>query len=116
MHRGSQVRGVALIFTLSVGVLLVILSVSLFSLYSTEVYAEMQQQRAIQAYWNARAGLEHFCQERQLPTSGVYDFQPQGRCLVHSEGEDLIFEGESGAQKRRIRLLRRNPARRIEEL
>lgn len=65
-------RGVALVFTLSVGVLLVILSISLFSFYSSEVYSEMQQQRALQACWNARAGLEHFCQERHVPQSGFY--------------------------------------------
>jgi hypothetical protein len=116
MIRGPfRARGVALVFTLSVGVLLVILSLSLFSFYSSEVYSEMQQQRAIQAYWNARAGLEHFCQERRVPAGGVYKLT-SGSCLVRSEGKDLVFEGEVGGQKRRIRLLERDPARRVEEL
>lgn len=116
MHRGAFFkRGVALVFTLSVGVLLVILSISLFSFYSGEVYSEMQQQRAIQAYWNARAGLEHFCQERRVPASGFYALA-KGRCTVRSEGKDLVFEGEADGQKRRIRLLERDPARRVEEL
>ena len=107
-------RGVALVFTLSVGVLLVILSISLFSFYSSEVYSEMQQQRALQACWNARAGLEHFCQERHVPQSGFYQLA-RGRCKVSSEGKDLVFEGEADGQKRRIRLIERDPARRVEE-
>ncbi|ODT58560.1 hypothetical protein ABS71_18855 [bacterium SCN 62-11] len=109
-------RGVALVFTLSVGVLLVVLSISLFSFYSSEVYSQGQQQKAVQAYWNARAGLEHFCQERQVPSSGFYDFRERGRCDVRSQGKDLVFEGLSGSQKRRIRLIERDPARRLEEL
>lgn len=117
MLRGhSKQRGVALVFTLSVGVLLIILSLSLFSFYSSEVYSQGQQQKALQAYWNARAGLEHFCQDRRVPASGVYDFRERGRCEVRSDGKDLIFEGQSGAQKRRIRLLERDPARRVESL
>ena len=109
-------RGVALVFTLSVGVLLIILSLSLFSFYSSEVFSQGQQQKALQAYWNARAGLEHFCQERRVPQGGIYDFRERGRCEVRSEGKDLVFEGQSGSQKRRIRLLERDPARRVEEL
>lgn len=116
MYRGLfRTRGVALVFTLSVGVLLVILSISLFSFYSSEVYSEIQQQRAVQAYWNARAGLEHFCQDRRLPTAGVYKLAA-GLCSVRSEGKDLVFEGEANGQKRRIRLIERDPARRVEEL
>lgn len=109
-------RGVALVFTLTVGVLLIILSLSLFSFYSSEVYSQNQQQKALQAYWNARAGLEHFCQDRRVPSGALYDFGERGRCEVRSEGKDLIFEGLAGSQKRRIRLLERDPARRVEEL
>lgn len=112
----SDRRGVALVFTLSVGVLLIVLSISLFSFYSSEVYSQGQQQKAIQAYWNARAGLEHFCLERRVPASGVYDFRERGRCEVRSDGKDLVFEGVAAGQKRRIRLLERDPARRVEEL
>lgn len=105
----------ALLFTLSVGVLLIILSVSLLTLYSSDAYSQGQQQQALQAYWNARAGLEHFCDQRQLPASGIYDFSGQGRCLVTAQGKDLVFEGQYGKQKRRIRLLERDPAQRVEE-
>lgn len=112
----SKRRGVALVFTLSVGVLLIILSLSLFSFYSSEVYSQGQQQKALQAYWNARAGLEHFCQDRRVPAGGFYDFHERGRCEVRSDGKDLVFEGESGSQKRCIRLLERDPARRVESL
>lgn len=104
----------ALVFTLSVGVLLIILSLSLFSFYSSEVYSQGQQQKAVQAYWNARAGLEHFCQDRRVPANGVYDFRERGRCEVFKDGADLIFQGLSGSQKRCIRLLERDPARRVE--
>ena len=31
------------------------------------------------------------------------------------DGKDLVFEGQFGSQKRRLRLLERNPARRLEE-
>ena len=113
-HRRNH-RGVALLFTLSVGVLLIILSVSLLTLYSSDAYSQGQQQQALQAYWNARAGLEHFCDQRQLPSGGSYDFQDRGRCTVQAEGKDLVFEGSYGKQKRRIRLLERDPARRVEE-
>lgn len=117
MQRGrTKSRGVALVFTLSVGVLLIILSLSLFSFYSTEVYSQGQQQKAVQAYWNARSGLEHFCAERRVPSNGFYDFHERGQCSVRSEGKDLVFEGQFGSQKRRIRLLERDPARRVEEL
>ena len=51
-----------------------------------------------------------------MPTNGVYDFRERGRCEVRSDGKDLIFEGVFGSQKRRIRLLQRDPARRVEEL
>ncbi len=106
----------ALVFTLSVGVLLIILSLSLFSFYSSEVYSQSQQQKALQAYWNVRAGLEHFCQERRVPASGFYDFRERGRCEVRTDGKDLVFEGFFGSQKRCIRLLERDPARRVESL
>ena len=74
----SDRRGVALVFTLSVGVLLIVLSISLFSFYSSEVYSQGQQQKAIQAYWNARAGLEHFCLERRVPASGPQRWERPG--------------------------------------
>jgi hypothetical protein len=98
-----------------VGVLLIVLSVSLFTLYSSDAYSQGQQQQALQAYWNARAGVEHFCDQRRLPEGSTYDFPGRGRCVVSTEGKDLIFEGQYGKQKRRIRLLERDPARKIEE-
>lgn len=108
-------RGVALLFTLSVGVLLIVLSVSLLTLYSSDAYSQGQQQQALQAYWNARAGVEHFCDQRQLPEGSTYDFAGRGRCVVSVEGKDLVFEGQYGKQKRRIRLLERDPSKKVEE-
>ena len=107
-------RGVALLFTLSVGVLLIVLSVSLMSLYSSDSFSQGQQQQAIQAYWNVRAGVERFLDQRKMPASGIYPME-RGQCRVWMDGKDLVFEGQFGSQKRRLRLLERNPARRLEE-
>ncbi len=51
-----------------------------------------------------------------MPASRFYDFRERGRCEVRSDGKDLVFEGQSGSQKRRIRLLERDPVRRVEAL
>jgi type II secretory pathway pseudopilin PulG len=47
----------ALLFTLTVGVILSILAVSLLGLYYGDYHSQRLQQQAIQAYWNARAGV-----------------------------------------------------------
>lgn len=111
-RRGRQ--GMALLFTLAVGSVLVILAVSLFSLYSSDVHSQSQQHQAIQAYWLARAGVERYIDTRQLP-NGDYNFAPQGRCSVTRRGSDIVFEGQVGKQRRRIVLRQGDPARRIEE-
>ena len=53
----SRDSGVALLFTLSIGTILILLAVSLLSLYSSGVQAQAQQQNGLQAYWSARAGV-----------------------------------------------------------
>jgi len=115
MSRPRNKRGLALLFTLSVGTVLILLAVSLSSLYSSDVYSQAQQHQAIQAYWLARAGVERYTDSRQVPPSGLYDFSPHGRCSVTQQGRDLIFEGQSGKQRRRILLLQGDPARKVED-
>lgn len=111
---GRRNRGVALLFTLSVGVILIILAVSLMAFYSSDAYAQGQQQQAVQAYWNARSGLERYLDSRQVPPQ-PYDFGPQGRCSVTRKGADVVLEGTSGGQHRTIVLLNGDPGRRIEQ-
>lgn len=112
----SRDSGVALLFTLSIGTILILLAVSLLSLYSSGVQAQAQQQNGLQAYWSARAGVERYTDSRQLPGTGIYDFGKQGRCSVTRQGEDLVFEGQFAGQRRRILLEAGDPARRREGL
>ncbi len=114
MYRRER-QAMALLFTLAVGVVLILLAVSLFTLYSSDVHSQSQQHQAIQAYWLARAGVERYSDTRQLPSSD-YHFAPHGRCSVTRRGADVVFEGHVGKQRRRIVLRQGDPARRIEEL
>jgi type II secretory pathway component PulK len=98
-----------------VGALLTVLAMSLLTLYSSDAYSQGQQQHAIQAYWNARSGVERYCESRQLPASGIYDFGTLGNCTVREEAEDLWFQGEYNGQRRRIVLQNGDPALKREE-
>ena len=71
MYRREQ-QAMALLFTLAVGVVLILLAVSLFTLYSSDVHSQSQQHQAIQAYWLARAGVERYSDTRQLPGSDYH--------------------------------------------
>lgn len=114
MVRGS-VRGVALLFALTVGALLVALALSLLTLYSSDAYSQSQQQHALQAYWNARSGLERYCESRQLPENGRYDLGTVGNCTVREEGDRLWFQGECQGQRKRIVLPNGDPRLKQEE-
>ena len=107
-------RGVALLFVLSTGVILVLLSGGLLSLYFSDAYSQGQQQQSIQAYWNARSGLEKFSSERTIPKSQLYVFGERGDCRIWSEGKDVYLEGRFGKQKRKLLLRDRNPAHCVE--
>lgn len=109
-------RGVALLYTLSVGVILILLSVSLLSLYSAEVHSQTQQQQALQAYWNARSGVERYCLARWIPAGGQYNFAAHGTCRVEHTQEGLLFEGRCGRQRRCILLKNGEPALRSERV
>lgn len=104
----------ALLFALSVGVILSILAISLLGLYYGDYHSQRVQQFAIQAYWNARAGVEHYAESRQLPEKRLYDFAANGVCQVKVDHQDLVFEGHSGSVTRTIRLISGDPAQRVE--
>src|ERR1017187_9522792 len=107
MLYSSRSRGIALLLTLVVGVVLTILATSLVGLYFGEYQAEKTQQQAIQAYWAARAGVERYCNDSRLPNPPVYELgSKMGRCLVQKQPNgDLVFEGQCGQLTRRIRLV-----------
>ena len=107
-------RGIALLTTLAVGVILTILAVSLLALYYEDFSAQRVQQHSIQAYWNARSAVERYSQNRQLPPSGRYDFAEAGTCSVQEVKGELVFEGRSGSSNQKIRLQSGNPALRAE--
>ncbi len=109
-------RGVALLLTLTVGAVLVILATSLVGLYFNDYYSQRMQQQAVQAYWNARSGVETYCDTRSLPSGGRYDFGSTGSCEVTVKDKDLVFVGQSGMARRSLSLLDGDPARRVESL
>jgi type II secretory pathway pseudopilin PulG len=108
-------RGIALLTTLAVGAVLTILAVSLLTLYFNDYHSQKIQQQAIQAYWNARSGVETYCDSRHLPTDGRYDFGAVGLCQVTQSGTNLVFTGQSGSVHRTITLLSGDPAQRVEQ-
>ena len=110
----SRLKGMALLYTLAVGAILSILAISLLGLYFGDYHAQRTQQQAIQACWNARAGVERYCDSRQIPDKGLYDFGSTGQCLVTQEKQDLVFEGRAGTMSRHIRLISGEPAQRVE--
>jgi|JRYG01.1.fsa_nt_gb hypothetical protein len=114
MTWGSK-RGVALLFALTVGGLLLILAASLLTLYSSDAFSQGKQQQSMQAYWNARAGVERYCLSRTLPPTGVYELGKSGRCKVSENKGDLWFEGEYASQTRKILLISGDPSQRREE-
>lgn len=115
-NRGAaKRRGIALLFVFSVSVILAGLAISWLALHSNENRARERGLQAIQAYWNARAGLERYCQERRLPADGVYSFDKGNRCVVSREQGDLLFQGVSGGQSRTLRLGQGDPSLRREE-
>lgn len=111
---GAGKRGAALLFTLSVGAFLILLAVSLLGLYASDSSGQGQQQQRIQAYWLARAGVEHYTDSRQVPSDGVYDFGAEGSCSVTRQGDDLLFVGKVGKQRKSILLQEGDPGRKVE--
>ncbi|MEW6280516.1 MAG: hypothetical protein AB1758_17970 [Candidatus Eremiobacterota bacterium] len=117
-------RGIALVTALMVAALLAVLVGGVLLLFLPDYYAHRRQQQAIQALWNARAGMERWLALGTLPEPDlatgqrVWSVRPGSsteRCVVFWRGRDLCFEGSSGTVRRRLVLLNRHPDRVKEE-
>lgn len=105
---------------LAVGVLLSIFAAAFLSHLAADYHTHRTRQRAIQALWNARAGLEHYratgqlppvdrdTREREVPLEGAGE-----RCRVHLDPADgdIRFEGVSGGIHRSLILVGGDPER-----
>ncbi len=81
-----------------------ILAAALLGLYFTDYRAQRRQQNSLQAYWNARSGVENYRATHTLPNSGLYKLA-QGDCLVEKQSQDLHFKGRYQGVTREIILL-----------
>lgn len=122
----KNTRGIALITVLSVGAILAIFAGAFLVSMLNNYQAARVRQQAIQAEWNARAGLEHYRVEglpAVNPETGerILYIKPgsqQNYCRVHLEATtgDVRFEGVSGRVHRSITLLGGVPDRMVLEL
>jgi len=119
-------RGVALLNALLVAALLVVFTARVSSFLLVDYHAARTRQDAVQAYWNARSGMERYLATGTLPQpepgSGLRRFFLSGndgtqQCLVSQEKatSTLIFEGVSGRVHRRIILPRADLERAYED-
>ena len=119
--------GIALITSLMVGALLFILAGAFLNFLVTDYHANRTRQQALQAHWNARAGLEHYLHRRELParqsdTGKRRVYLKSSDALNYWEVKhdaktgDLRFIGVSGQVTRTLKLLGGRPDRRVEEL
>lgn len=98
--------------------LLVTLGVLCLSLVAARSRAQSHEQRALQATWNARAGLEHFLQQGAVPEGNLAldPEDPQQSCsVIRSPNGDLVFVGLSHGVRRQLTCLGGDPARLTEE-
>lgn len=87
-------RGVALITVLGVGACLVILIAALLSLTVIDYRWEGRRQQRLQAYWDARSGLEH---ERAGDSSPTLTLNSNNRCERHQSVEGSVtLRGHAG--------------------
>ena len=115
MYRSDRPPGIALITTLSVGAILTGLAIALLILYFGAYRSQRLQQQALQAYWNARSGVDRFSLDHILPEKGSYDWGQSDRCTVtRKKSGDLIFQGESGSVSRTIVLRQGDPSQAME--
>ena len=92
-----------------VGAILVIMMAAMTSLLMVDYDAARNRQHCLQAYWNARSGLERYQTTGQLPASD----NPSGKSSLTITGDerctasisaqgDVRFDGVSGHQHRSI--------------
>lgn len=117
-------KGIALITALAVGALLSILAGAFLVLLVNDYQAASLRQQAIQAEWNARAGLEHYLASNELPPRDKETGERQivvkpgnvCRCLRDSSTGDIRFEGVSGQARRTLVLVGGDPEKVVLEL
>lgn len=109
--------------SLAAGVLLSLLAIVLLSLGLTEIQGQRRQQKTLQAYWNARAGVARYLETGQLPQvvgsqqQRIWSWETHNSCQVTEDpaSGDLVFEGICQGVSRRLRCLQGDPARVLEE-
>jgi hypothetical protein len=107
-------RGVALVTALVISTVLFILGSAFLVHLQEDFSAHRQRQYAVQAEWNARAGIEYFKFQRTLPKAdpktGLRTYlldegSTMNRCHVYQEKEGLRFEGVCRGISRNLILL-----------
>lgn len=94
-------RGVALVTVLSLGVLLLVLTTAVFAFVYPHYRAHRLEQQRVQAYWNARSGLESYLAGSfgSIQSGKIVTF-PGG--TVSRAGNRLVFEGQAGSARERF--------------
>lgn len=118
-------RGVALLNAMLVSLVLGALGLALLGQLTHHYRLHRQRQFGVQAFWNARAGIERFLVVGQLPpvdpATGLRTLFLNGPgdrtrcCDVRRQGDDLIFRGLSQGEARTIVLVGGDPNQRREE-
>lgn len=108
----TKKQGMALLLTVGVGGVLIALAVALVSLFLADYQMARRQQQSIQAYWNARSGVERYLQSGKLPESGAFELGRNERCSVETrKNGDLCFIGQSQGVTHRLTLVGGEPSR-----
>lgn len=114
-----------MVTALAVATILFLFAAAFLTQLQGDHHAARVRQRATQARWNARSGLERYRATGVLPhpdpATGLrsLDLGPRERCLVRLDGAsgDICFEGVSGGSVRRtLRLVGGDPARLVWEV
>lgn len=98
----AKAQGVALVTALVIATVFFVLASAFFVHMKEDFAAHRQRQWAVQAEWNARAGIEYYYLRRALPEPEpktglrVYNIDEESslnRCIVHQDPRGLRFEG-----------------------
>ncbi len=104
--------GMALLTTLVVGAILMILALALVGLFLSDYQLAGRQQKSVQAYWNARSGVEAFLQVGKLPADGAFRWSRSEQCrVVQLKNGDVEFIGQSGNVEHKITMVGGDPSR-----
>ena len=117
-----QDRGIAIATALAISTILVIFAAALLSFLANDYHASRTRQRAVQAEWNARSGLEHYLATGKLPKEDpksklreivLSEKNKDESCQVRHNPEtgDIEFVGVSHGTMRVILLVGGDPNR-----